>query len=90
LRARLTAPTVYIGTSMTDLARAEPESRALREVEAKRAILALHAPGAPWCDWSQDAVHGEFEAAGEIHCKTPLILAAVYADHPDYDESWRP
>lgn len=58
--------------------------RALREVEAKRAIILLHAPGEPWCDcgtWDT-TVHGE--SSYEV-CPTIQALAAVYADHPEYD-----
>ena len=30
-----------------------------------------------------------YDPDGEL-CPTLLILAAIYADHPDYDEEWRP
>jgi hypothetical protein len=46
----------------------------LREVEAKRAIVA--GPDAWVTERFQSWVLGH--------------LAAVYADHPDYDEAWRP
>lgn len=52
-------------------------ARVLREVEAKRAVVALLAPfgGCPGCPG----------------CLPVLAhLAAVYSDHPDFDESWRP
>ena len=54
------------------------------ECEAKRRILARHGDeatesGCPTC-WWDDA----------DHCPTLRILAAVYADHPDYREEWKP
>lgn len=57
--------------------------RVRREVEAKRALLAmakgaLHAFGvkdSEWLRWHEPALRH---------------LAVVYADHPDYDEEWRP
>jgi hypothetical protein len=68
--------------------------RVLREVEAKRAILALHEPllssyGEPSvcrsC-WPQPWI-GTHPLAP---CPTMRNLAAVYSDHPDYDPSWAP
>ncbi|MFY7065972.1 DUF6221 family protein [Nocardiopsis changdeensis] len=53
------------------------EVRLKREVAAKRGILAFfeRADGdSAW--WYEDAVLGQ--------------LAAVYADHPDYREAWKP
>lgn len=66
---------------------ARRKARALREVEAKRAILAeLQAQndGDPWGDpWSADADY----IAGLAFAAS--ALAAVYSDHPDYRE-WKP
>ena len=70
-------------------------ARVLAECEAKRRIVELHGvddptgrlyPGAPLacrvCDHDgSDRVYP---------CDTLRTLAAVYADHPDYGESWRP
>lgn len=66
----------------------EDGKRALAEVTAKRALLEL-----------ADEADDVDEAHREEHCnnrRTPLVgdrmrrtLAAVYADHPDYDEAWR-
>lgn len=74
--------------SMADaayIARQDP-ARVLREVEAKRTILAMHAPserteyGAQVCSRCSDL----------SPCDTLRLLALPYSDHPDYDESWRP
>jgi hypothetical protein len=49
-------------------------SRALAECEAKRKIV----------EWAETS-------SGEWYWESVLNpLAAVYADHPDYDENWRP
>lgn len=56
---------------------------ALRDVEAKRKILAEHAPGIDPCD-AHDA------SMRTIPCDTLLYLAAIWADHPDYREEWAP
>lgn len=70
-------------------ARCSP-ARVLADVQAKRAILDLHAP-----EEFHDAP-GEFfcrhdqRTAGIWPCPTVRLLALPYADHPDYDESWRP
>ncbi len=59
-------------------ARFDP-ARVLAECEAKRRIVALHPEVLTIC-----------QACGEPYpCRTIEALAAVYADHPDYDEAWR-
>lgn len=74
-------------------ARQDP-ARTLREVEAKRRVVARHTPhsmggcrtcerphwGVPVCDHCERAAP----------CPDLRDLAAVYADHPDYQEGWRP
>lgn len=63
-------------------------ARVLADVAAKQAILALHAPtdddpgGPPYCIECQ-----RYDGAGKP-CPTILLLAAPYADHPDYDPAW--
>ncbi|MFF2621228.1 DUF6221 family protein [Oerskovia jenensis] len=65
--------------------------RVLAECEAKRRIVELHFENDPGPD-------AECGACGDIGgyysqvwpCPTIKALAAVYADHPDYDEAWRP
>lgn len=73
-----------------------PAPRLRAECAAKRAIMALHAlyvePSAPWekmclqCDprapaWDEDAYT-------PYPCPTVRAIAAVYADHPDYQQEW--
>jgi hypothetical protein len=66
------------------IARHDP-ARVLREVDAKRALLAGH-EGVHRCDWGE---HRGPDMLGGW-CKTVCTLAAVYSDHPDYQESWKP
>lgn len=57
--------------------------RILAECEAKRAIVAR----VQSYEWDDDQrLQGAIDEA-EYACR---ILAAVYADHSDYDQSWRP
>lgn len=58
-------------------------ARVLAECEAKRQIVAAHADDHKFCG---DEVILEPGAP----CDTLLTLAAVYADHPDYRDEWRP
>lgn len=74
------------------IARHDP-ARVLRQVEAGRKRLAEHAEYPPgkcqrcitdrgaWQeDWHED----------DYPCRTLRIDAEVFADHPDYDQAWRP
>lgn len=62
------------------IARHDP-ARVLAEVEAKRQIVEHH--GEPHeCP--------EYDVAWDSPCPTLRHLAAVYADHPDYREEWKP
>jgi hypothetical protein len=74
-------------------------ARVLREVEAKRAVIAEHATMTAiwWPDVEAIEVeccercsNDEHEVAVEAPCPTLLALAAVYQDHPDWREEWRP
>ncbi len=56
------------------------QARMLREVDAKRKILAEHTPNDP-CD-AHDA------SLRSIPCDTLRALAAIWSDHPDYDKAW--
>jgi len=61
-------------------------SRLLAECEAKRRIIEVHLSGDAWCDHCSGGEHrGNPDA-----CPTLRLLALPYADHPDYDETWRP
>jgi len=56
-------------------------ARVLAECAAKRAIVQLHDMSIDPCD--------EFDASFKsVPCETLRILAAVYSDHPDYQEEW--
>ena len=73
-------------------------ARVLREVAAKRAILAEHSPTSyPYDDEVGDesctgcGLGGDEEYRETINtCPTLRALASVYSDHPDYREEWRP
>ena len=56
-------------------------SRVLREVAAKRAIMAEHGMGQDPCD-AHDAMYES------VPCDVILNLAAIYLDHPDYQSEW--
>jgi hypothetical protein len=85
------------------IARHDP-ARVLAECEAKRRIVELHRIGDPdewdpdlWacrlCQWDEDCdspKHDYQHGAGRFPCDTLRHLAAVYADHPDYRDDWRP
>jgi Family of unknown function (DUF6221) len=69
-------------------------ARVLREVEAKRAILALHGIRRigtwPVCTHCRpvDLVHTDDLTSESWPCRTLRQLAAVYSDHPGYDPAW--
>lgn len=84
----MTAPTAR------HVARWDP-TRVLREVEAKRAILALHAPiEIETSDVGGDAWAGTVcyacEGGEGWPCTTLRHLAAACAYHPDYKPTWKP
>jgi hypothetical protein len=63
------------------IARHDP-ARALREADAKRALLAGHG-GVHRCDW------GEHRGGDFGPCSTQLILGVIYSDHPDFCADWK-
>ena len=77
-----------------------PDKRALAECAAKRAIIAEHdrMQGEPWQTWRhkycatcadwEDEQLGEGPPNIEYPCLTLRSLAAVYKDHPDYQQEW--
>lgn len=82
------------------IARHDP-ARVLRDIAAKRAIVASHTPSdwptrssatCPICaTWDHDVAMGDQAAAPVADpCPTLRHLAAVYADRPGYQEGWRP
>lgn len=64
-------------------------ARVLRECEAKRRIVALHSEGDKGTCYTC-SVNGTRVQDNLIACPTLRDLAAVYADHPDYRDEWRP
>jgi hypothetical protein len=60
-------------------------ARVLREIDAKRRILAEHALNGWVCTTCDN---GEVEQV--FPCPTLRILALPYADRPDFQEAWRP
>lgn len=56
--------------------------RVLAECEAKRRIIAEH-------DGAHHCVR-HIDPDDNVDCDTIRSLAAVYADHPDYREEWKP
>ena len=64
----------------------------LAECEAKRRVVELHGRDHECSTYDR---HGEIDNCtwvlhDERPCSTLLLLASVYADHPDYREEWRP
>lgn len=68
--------------------------RVLAECEAKRRIVeeleeTQHTMGGLEEEGDFEAALGWADAARALE-RPVRLLAAVYADHPDYDEAWRP
>lgn len=71
-------------------------TRVLAECQAKRAIIARHSEVSD--DGSPDPVPWDVTCSGGDYdiirypetCPELRFLAAVYADHPDYREEWKP
>lgn len=81
------------------IARHDP-ARVLREVEAKRALLAEHSPRMVLV-MNGDGTGGHLLHCGRCSpsdpnhrqrhpCASLRLLAVPYADHSDYREEWRP
>jgi len=68
------------------IARHDP-ARVLRDVAAKRRLLAVHRPYVVEPDQACLGCAGD-----NVWERCPVLraLAAVYDDHPDYREEWRP
>lgn len=70
--------------------------RMLREVDAKRAILARHHPDSTppaWCtECSCEGAFAMGDCLGTVDwpCPTILDVAAIYSDHPAYRPEWAP
>lgn len=73
------------------IARNDPR-RVLREVEAKRRILDLHADTRPYV-YRDDGTRACGECGDgtvEMPCLTVRLLALRFADAPGYRDEWRP
>jgi hypothetical protein len=77
-----------VGAYMFDQERLDP-GQLLREVEAKRAILAEHRDDAGTCYRCRYGVPAHWESVA-WPCPTIRALAAVWRDHPDYSVAWSP
>jgi hypothetical protein len=89
----LTERDVFAPTQGPDMARVHEDDeyaalhvgagRVLAECAAKRTIIELHGNGEAWCDYCADYGYNV-----DDRCVTVQALAAVYADHPDYQADW--
>lgn len=64
-------------------------ARVLREVEAKRRIVELHAPGEFEYADGDVCMLCDRQGPEPYPCTTLRLLALPYSDHPDYREEWR-
>jgi len=83
--------TVYVGQTRADV-------RELAECDAKRRIVTEHATidAGQWgdacgrcADWITPAAGYPEANTVDAPCATLRLLALPYADHPDYDQTWR-
>jgi hypothetical protein len=77
-----------------ELAAGLDTSRETRDIDAKRAILALHPPRKMDC-WQVctrcrpiDPEHPHDSTTELWPCQTLRVLTAVYSDHPEFDKGW--
>lgn len=94
--------TARLDEDETRISRPETRSgaRAVGEVKAKRAILALHQTETTYCESRDDDfrpikipevqcfVCGWASDVEGSACETLRLLAAVYRTHADYDPAW--
>lgn len=77
----------------THIARHDP-ARVLKEIEAKRRVVELHRPVQKRSTGSGGGVIEDCQVCDHFParypCTTLRLLALPYADHPDYQEQWRP
>lgn len=76
---------------------ADRTARVLREVESKRQLIKEHAADYGDCRVCARVTAETITVLGDAHyealphpCRTLRILALPFADHPEYNESWRP
>lgn len=70
---------VRVAGNAEHIARHDP-ARVLREVEVKRQLL----------EAVEEYLHDHEDGPDPMSAITLRLLALPYANHPDYDESWRP
>jgi hypothetical protein len=70
-------------------------ARVLAECASKRVVIEHHGPGDNWhrdycetCAEWWDSEVGEGPPPVRFPCPTLRAVAAVYADHPDYQQEW--
>ncbi|MFI1524950.1 DUF6221 family protein [Streptomyces griseus] len=68
------------------IARHDP-ARVLREVEAKRRILDEVVPEV---EKAEEMIEDEWHTSTDAADDLIRLLALPYADHPDYQDTWRP
>ncbi len=79
-----------VGTPVaTHVARHDP-ARVLREVAAKRSLVEDHTGQCCVNDTNCGEIAGYFDSESGDPCPVLLILAAIWGDHPDYREEWKP
>lgn len=72
------------------IARHDP-ARVLREIAAKRSVVDLHVCPCPADCGECGACSGDHHAdPTPAPCETLRHMAAVHADHPDYQQEWAP
>lgn len=83
------------------IARHDP-ARVLADVAAKRAIVEMHAREGEDCaiccgeEYIEEHWDGEEETVEHVRepapypCRTLLLVASIYAEHPDFKADWRP
>lgn len=88
------ATTQVIGSTVNEVVAhhltSHDPARVLREVEAKRRIIAVVVPRIIEMD---EQIIGEWGRPSDIpdeHLPLLKLLALPYAEHPSYDEAWRP
>jgi hypothetical protein len=77
-------------------------ARVLRECDAKRRIVEEHTQEPVIPGWSERGetyacrvcrhqfAYEEVVRTGDVPCATLRLMAAIYADHSDYREEWKP
>lgn len=85
----LSASDDYIDPEISRHITLHDPARVLREVAAKRRILAAHQVDADYCTTCSVEVNDGYDRAPvAAPCPTLLDLASVWSEHPDYDQAW--